>query len=183
MRTAVHTPSYYTQMLFMNNTGTDYIEAELPDGNDGVYQSVTVDPTQEILYIKLVNTTGEDKAFTYNLDGFGKVNYADVLTLSDSRVSACNELGKTTVVPTIKKAEDMETPTVEAAGYSVNILRVVYGGNTKLQGLYKLPKMPETSKYYTPLERVLVIAVPAAAGVFAAGAAAIVYLRRKKKQK
>lgn len=179
----VHTPSYYTQMLFMNNTGTDYIEAELPDGNDGVYQSVTVDPTQEILYIKLVNTTGEDKAFTYNLDGFGKVNYADVLALSDSRVSACNELGKTTVVPTSKKAEDMETPTVEAAGYSVNILRVVYGGNTKLQGLYKLPKMPETSKYYTPLERVLVIAVPAAAGVLAAGAAAIVYLQRKKKQK
>ena len=179
----VLTPSYYTQMLFMNNTGTDYIEAKLPDGNDGVYQSVTVDTEQEILYIKLVNTTGEDKAFTYNLDGFGKVNYADVLTLSDSRISACNELGKTTVVPTIKKVEEMEAPTIEAAGYSVNILRVVYGENTKLQGLYKLPKMPETSKYYTPVERVLVIAVPAAAGVLAAGAAAIVYLRRKKKQK
>ena len=58
----VLTPSYYTQMLFMNNTGTKYVETDLPDGNDGVYQSVTVDPEQELLYIKLVNTTGEKKS-------------------------------------------------------------------------------------------------------------------------
>lgn len=179
----VPTPSYYTQMLFMNNTGTQYINAVLPAGNDGVYQSVTVDPAQEILYVKLVNTTGEDKAFTYNLDGFGTVNYADVLTLSDGRISACNEFGKITVVPTTQKVKDTVAPTIEAAGYSVNILRIAYGSNTKAQGLYKLPKMPETSKYYTPLEHALVIAVPAAAAVIAAGTAAVVYFRRKKKQK
>lgn len=179
----VLTPSYYTQMLYMNNTGTKYIEADLPEGNNGVYQSVTVDPEQQVLYIKLVNTTGEDKAFTYRLNGFDKVHFADVLSLSDRSTAACNEFGKTTVVPTVKKVKDLENPTVEAAGYSVNVLRIAYGTNTKAQGLYKLPKMPETSKYYSPLERGLRIAVPAAAVVLAAAIGTACYLRRKKKQK
>ncbi|MGN0556145.1 MAG: alpha-L-arabinofuranosidase C-terminal domain-containing protein [Candidatus Fimenecus sp.] len=179
----VLTPSYYTQMLYMNNTGTKYVKTDLPDGNDGVYQSVTVDPEQELLYVKLVNTTGEKKAFTYDFAGFGQVQYADVLTLSDRSAAACNELGKTTIVPTVKKVENIDTPTVEAAGYSVNILRIAYGNNTKAEGLYKLPKMPDTSKYYTPLERALVIAIPAAVVVLAAGTCAVVYIRRKKKQK
>lgn len=179
----VLTPSYYTQMLFMNNTGSQYVQADLPSGNDGVYQSVTVDPEQELIYIKLVNTTGDAKAFTYTLDGFGTVNYADVLTLSDRSAAACNELGKTTIVPVTKKVENSSAPTVEAAGYSVNILRIAYGSNTKAEGLYKLPKMPETSKYYTPLERALMIALPAAAVVLAAGTGAVVYIRRKKKAK
>lgn len=179
----VLTPSYYTQMLFMNNTGTKYVETDLPDGNDGVYQSVTVDPEQELLYIKLVNTTGEKKAFTYDLAGFGQVQYADVLTLSDRSLAACNELGKTTIVPTVKKVETTDTPTVEAAGYSVNILRIAYGNNAKAEGLYKLPKMPSTSKYYSPLERALATAIPAAVVVLAAGTCAVVYIRRRKKQK
>ncbi|MGN0519462.1 MAG: alpha-L-arabinofuranosidase C-terminal domain-containing protein [Candidatus Fimenecus sp.] len=179
----VLTPSYYTQMLYMNNTGSKYVETELPGGNDGVYQSVTVDPEQELIYVKLVNTTGEKKAFTYDLDGFGQVQYADVLTLSDRSTAACNELGKTTIVPTTKKVDNIDAPTIEAAGYSVNILRIAYGDNTKAEGLYKLPKMSETSKYYTPLERALMIAIPAAVVVLAAGTGAVVYFRRKKKQK
>lgn len=177
----VLTPSYYTQMLFMNNTGTKYVEADLPEGNDGVYQSVTVDPQQELIYVKLVNTTGEKKAFTYDFDGFGQIRYADVLSLSDRSAAACNELRKTTIVPSTKKVQDISSPTVEAEGYSVNILRIAYGDNEKAEGLYKLPKMPTPSKYYTPLERALMVAVPAVAVVLAAGVGTVVYIRRKKK--
>lgn len=179
----VLTPSYYTQMLFMNNTGTQYADVDLPAGNDGVYQSVTVDTEQELIYVKLVNTTGENKAFSYDFSDFGTVNYADVLSISDRSVAACNELGKTTVVPTLKKVENSDTPTLQAAGYSVNILRIAYGNNKKADGLYILPKMPETSQYYTPLARAFKIAIPAAAVVIAVGAGAVVYIRRKKKEK
>ena len=77
--------------------------------------------------------------------------------------------------------QDISSPTVEAEGYSVNILRIAYGDNEKAEGLYKLPKMPTPSKYYTPLERALMVAVPAVAVVLAAGVGTVVYIRRKKK--
>lgn len=179
----VLTPSYYTQMLFMNNTGSRYLDADLPEGNDGVYQSVTVDEENELIYVKVVNTTGEDKVFSYDVEGFGTVRYADVLTLSDRSLSACNEAGKTTIVPAAKKAEGADVPTLQADGYSVNILRIAYGSNKMGEGLYKLPKMPETSRYYTPLERALVYIIPAVLIVLAAGVSAAVYFVRKKRGK
>ena len=65
-------------------------------------------------------------------------------------------------------------PEIQADGYSVNILRVAYGSNKNGDKLYRLPKMPEASPYYTPLERALAIVVPAGAAVIAAGAVTIV---------
>ncbi len=179
----VLTPSYYTQMLFMNNTGTRYLDADLPEGNDGVYQSVTVDEENELIYVKVVNTTGDEKAFSYNLEGFGTVRYADVLSLSDRALSACNEAGRTTIVPVTKKTEGTGAPILQADGYSVNILRISYGSNKTGEGLYKLPKMPETSRYYTPFERALVYVIPAAIVLIGAGVAVTVYLVRKKRSK
>ena len=63
-RQTVLTPSYYVQMLFANNVGTQYVHATFDGGStvqDGVYQSVTCDPENQVLYIKLVNTSGKDR--------------------------------------------------------------------------------------------------------------------------
>lgn len=179
----VRTPSYYVQMLFMNNIGTRYLDAPLPEDSAGLYQSVTVDEENELMYIKLVNTTGEPRAFSYDLSAFGKVNYADVISLSNRSPAACNELGKTKIVPETKKMTSAGNPEIQADGYSVNILRVAYGGNKNGDGLYTLPKMPEASTYYTPLERALMIAVPVGTAVIAAGVTTIVWFKRKKQHK
>lgn len=178
----VLTPSYYVQMLFMNNTGTQYLDAPLPADSEGLYQSVTVDTENELMYIKLVNTTGAPRTFSYDLSEFGTVNYADVLTLSNRSSAACNELRKTKIVPETKKMQSAGSPEIQADGYSVNILRVAYGGNRNGDGLYRLPKMPEASTYYTPLERALCIAVPVGVAVITAGIVTIVWFKRKKKQ-
>ncbi len=178
----VLTPSYYVQMLFMNNTGKQYLDAPLPAESNGLYQSVTVDAKNELMYIKLVNTTGEPRTFSYDLSEFGKVNYADVLSLSDRSPAACNELRKTKIVPETRKMQSVGNPEIQADGYSVNILRVAYGSNKNGDGLYRLPKMPETSTYYTPLERALAVAVPVGTAVLAAGIVTVVWFKRKKKQ-
>ncbi len=178
----VLTPSYYVQMLFMNNTGSRYLDAALPEGSDGVYQSVTVDEENELMYVKLVNTTGEARAFSYSLDGFGNVNYADVISMSDRTPAACNELGKTTIVPKTVKTDTAGDPVIQTEGYSVNILRIAYGNNKTGNGLYRLPKMPEASRYITPLERALIIAAPVGVVVIAVLAATVVFIKRKRKK-
>lgn len=178
----VLTPSYYVQMLFMNNTGTQYLDAPLPADSEGLYQSITVDTENELMYIKLVNTTGTPRAVSYDLSEFGKANYADVITLSNRSSAACNELRKTRIVPETKKMQSAGNPEIQADGYSVNILRVAYGSNRNGDGLYRLPKMPEASPYYTPLERALAIAVPVGIAVIAAGIVTIVWFKHKKKQ-
>lgn len=180
---AVLSPSYYTQMLFMNNTGSRYLDVDLPEGNDGVYQSITVDEENELIYIKLVNTTGEKKAFSYSLVGFGPANYADMLTLSDHSLAACNESGKTTTVPKAAKVMIEGDPTFKVDGYSVNVLRIAYGTNKTGEGLYELPQMPEATRYYTAVERVLLYAVPALVIVLSVGVFTAVHLIRRKRKK
>lgn len=179
----VLTPSYYTQMLYMNNTGSRYLDATLPEGNDGVYQSVTVDEKNELIYVKLVNTTGEEKSFSYALDGFGKTNYADMLSLTNRSLAACNESGRTCIVPQAQEVKLNGDPTFTVGGYSVNVLRIAYGGNQTGEGLYELPEMPEATPYYTPLERALVYIIPAGILVLAVGIPTIVHLIRKKRRK
>lgn len=117
----------------------------------------------------------------YSLDGFGTVNYADVLTLSDRSPLACNEENRTTIAPKTQKIADGSL-SFTADGYSVNVLRIAYGSNTTANGLYRLPQMPETGKYFTPVERVLMWAVPLAVVVVAGGVAFFVWLRKRKKR-
>lgn len=179
----VLTPSYYTQMLFMNNTGSRYVDTELPEGTDGMYQSVTVDEENEILYIKLVNTTGESREVTFNPQGFGVVRYSDMLSLSDRSSAACNEVGKTCIVPKTVKTTGDEGVTVRVDGYSVNVIRITYGENRTQKGLYDLPRMPETRRFYTGLETALIWGVPTVAAVITVGTIVIVRLVRRKRKK
>lgn len=180
----VRTPSYYTQMLFMNNTGSRYVDAQLPEGTNGLYQSVTVDEANQILYVKLVNTTGEAREVTYKPEGFGVVRYSDMLTLSDRSQAACNEIGKTCIVPkTVKTTSSEDGVTVRTDGYSVNVLRITYGENRTQKGLYTLPRMPETRRFYTGLETALIWGIPTAAVVVGVGTALLVRYVRKKRGK
>ena len=181
----VRTPSYYTQMLFMNNTGSQYVDAELPAGTEGLYQSVTVDTDNQILYVKLVNTTGETREITYRAKDFGTLRYSDMLTLSDRSPAACNEIGKTCIVPKTVKTTSTDDGGVTARidGYSVNVLRITYGENRTQKGLYTLPRMPETRRFYTGLETALIWGIPSAAVVVGVGVGLLVRYTRRKRRK
>lgn len=180
-RQTVLTPSYYTQLLFMHNTGTEYVKSTLPVGNEGVFQSVTVDAQQNILYVKLVNTTGEKKSFSYDVSQFGTVRYVDMQSISNRSPAAYNDLRRTTVIPSETKVLVEDAPVLEAKPYSVNVLRIAYGSNTKGDGIYRLPKMPDPSAYYTPLEYGLSIGVPIGGVLVASVTIAAVYWHKKKK--
>jgi predicted phage terminase large subunit-like protein len=47
----VLTPDYYTQMLFANNMGTNYISLDDGFNEEGIYRSVTVDINEKVIYV------------------------------------------------------------------------------------------------------------------------------------
>lgn len=151
----VLTPSYFTQVLFSNNTGNKYIKTELADGKTFVekdmYESVTVDENTQTIYVKLVNASGKNKTVTLDLTGYG-INKASNICLDEDYKAACNEVGKTYVVP---KEIDLNANNgvleVKTGKYSVNVIRIAYGDNDG-SSFYVLPDtIPESMGKYVPL--------------------------------
>lgn len=187
-RQTVLTPSYYVQMLFANNVGNRYVHAAFDQGGtvqDGVYQSVTCDPEKQVLYIKLVNASGKDRAVHIELSDYTP-NVVSVQSLSGKFRRACNELDSNTTAPTQTELTPAKSFQVEMSRYQVSVVRVAYGKNTGAE-LYQLPEkaaptLADGGKVYFP---------PAAMGIaFGAvlGTAAVVMLVvllvhfKKKKQ-
>ena len=118
----------------------------------------------QVIYVKLVNSSGKKQTVNLNLDGFESINYASNQHISSVFKSACNEVGRGYCVA--PKDEELSlngnTVTVEAEKYSVNVIRIAYGENDGA-GLYQLPEgTPETHLYLPPALRV---AIPCSIGV------------------
>lgn len=151
------TPSYYVQMLYSNNIGTSYIATENID--DDIYQSVTVDTENEVLYVKLVNTSGVAKSVPITLDGFGNVTGASAQVLTANSKRACNEVGKITTVPYQKDLVTSKNSLLyTASGYSVNVIRIAYGDGD-IGTVSQLPEMPQTQVYLPPAIRTILEAL------------------------
>lgn len=188
-RETVLTPSYYVQMLFANNYGTKYLNSVFDNKTtvqDGVYESVTVDEENEVLYVKLVNTDGRAKNVHVKLDGYAP-NTVSVQTVNGKYKSACNEIGKNTTSPaeyTINPSADFE---VELGKYDVSVVRIAYGKNSGAD-LYKLPEQaasttaPAGTVYRPPAIRIGVPCGIAGAVVLAAAAAVLVKFVKKKRK-
>lgn len=135
------TPDYYTQMLFANNFGTQYISTDLNMADSGVYESVTVDTAEQVIYVKLVNSEFKDVNLTLNIQGFGNVTVASNQYLSETFKAACNEVGEKLYVAPKEKSYELKDNklnfTVE--GLSVNIIRIPYGEGDP-SNLYVLPE-------------------------------------------
>ncbi len=159
-------PSYYTQMLFANNVGTKYINADFSSDIPvtELAQSVTVDEENQTIYVKLINSSGKNQRVNLKLSGFGELNYASNQNLSEFFQSACNEVGKPYYVTPSddEPAISGDTVTVETGKYSINVIRIAYGSNNG-DSLYSLPDMIPASKTYIPLA--IKIAVPSAVGL------------------
>lgn len=156
----VLTPNYYAQMLYSNNVGTSYVDAELSSdsGTEKLYQSVTVDEDKQVIYIKLVNS-GSSQKVTVNLDGFDDINYVSNQSISDGFKSASNEPGKQRVAPEDNDIEaSADSFEINAEANSINVIRVAYGENAG-DSLYQLPEnIDYSTKSYIPASVKAVIA-------------------------
>lgn len=147
-----YTPSYYTQLIFANNVGKNYVNSTLNSDSDGVFQSVTVDETSRTLYIKLVNTSGNHEKISVNLSGFDEVSAVSQQSVGSDFKSAFNSTKKQTVAPRQTELE-YEDGTFEAelAPYSATIIRVGYEQNNG-NGFYVLPDNLNTEvKAFVPM--------------------------------
>lgn len=147
-----YTPSYYTQLIFANNVGKNYVNSTLNSDSDGVFQSVTVDETSRTLYIKLVNTSGNHEKISVNLSGFDEVSAVSQQSVGSDFKSAFNSIKKQTIAPRQTELE-YEDGTFEAelAPYSATVIRVGYEQNNG-NGFYVLPDNLNTEvKAFVPM--------------------------------
>ena len=186
----VLTPSYYTQMLFANNYGSEYIFSTFGNGEtdeNGVCQSVTVDEEGQVVYVKLVNTSGKETAVDVKLEGWDNINKASVQSVEGKYKQACNELGKNTTYPTEYDINISDNQmTVELGKYDVTVLRIAYGNNDGSL-LYTLPNfintMTQNTTDFVPVVLKAGIGGGVAGAVLLVAAACAVTVIMKKKSK
>ncbi len=144
----VLTPDYYVQMLFANNYGTNYLNNDFDMTAEGVYQCSTVDTENQVIYVKLVNSTNKAYRFDINLTGFENANNPSVQYMSENFKAACNEINEPLHVAPEEMALEVNDGTVkyEASSYSVSVIRIPYGENDGTE-LYKLPLTEATTPY------------------------------------
>ena len=187
-QSVVLTPSYFTQMLYSNNIGTKYIDAEFSTdiSVSELAQSVTVDEDEQVIYVKLVNSSGEEQSVDLNLSGFGDINYVSNQYISSTFKSACNEIDSEYYVAPQEEelSVDGDTITVTTGKYSVNVIRIAYGSNDG-STLYQLPdNLPEqVSGYLPPVLRVVIPCVVALVVVAAVASVVTVTLVKRRKKR
>lgn len=122
-------PSYWTQVMFASNTGTEVVAATLTNAGPRVSTSVTRDEKLRKLYIKLVNGTSVVQHISIAVDGASSVKRdATLVTMSGKSPNATNTI---TNPDNIKPVEHK----IQVAGakfehgfepYSVNVLELRY---------------------------------------------------------
>lgn len=152
---AVLSPDYYLQLLFANNTGNRYIKTELENGKTFVerdmYESVTVDEDEQVIYVKIVNASGKNQTVDLDLSGYD-INKVSMQYLSELFRGACNEVGKHYVAPAEKEIKaNSGTVKVKTGKYSINVVRIAYGDNDG-SNFFRLPdSLPKDKGLYVPI--------------------------------
>ena len=146
------TADYYSQMIFANNMGTNYISTDFDMEDEGVYQSTTVDAKNKVVYVKLVNTTRKSYKFDIQLDGFKNVNNPSVQYMSEKFKSAYNDFNEKLHVAPTETALTVKDNTIsyDMGSYSISVVRIPYGNNDGT-ALYELPEMDIVSPYMHPM--------------------------------
>ncbi|MCC8072724.1 MAG: hypothetical protein LIO62_01160 [Clostridiales bacterium] len=187
----VLTPSYYMQMLFANNYGSKYLKSNFDNGTtieNEIYESVTVDEENEVLYIKLVNSAKKAQTVNISLSDFGSINRVSAQSLKSSYWGACNEVGYNAIYPVEENLEFTQSGSIEVdlAKNDITVIRVAYGDNDG-SSLYTLPDfietIPSATKYYPPAIRIGVPCGIAAAVVVIILIIVIIKLVKKHKAK
>lgn len=156
----VLSPDYYMTMLFANNTGNRYIKTEISEGKTFVerdmYESVTVDEENQIIYVKIVNASGDAQKVNIEVPEYN-VKRISMQSVSELFRLAGNEAGKCYVTP---KQDDKLTVRDRVSGiievpvgkYSINVVRIAYGeGDGNENAMFELPdNLPKDKGLYVP---------------------------------
>ncbi|MCH5169867.1 MAG: hypothetical protein J1F24_01135, partial [Oscillospiraceae bacterium] len=123
------------------NFGTQYVSTDLNMADSGIFESVTVDTAEQVIYVKLVNSEFKDVNLTLNVQGFGNVTDASNQYLSETFKAACNEVGEKLYVAPKEKTYTLNDNklTLTLEGLSVNVIRIPYGEGAP-SNLYVLPE-------------------------------------------
>ena len=146
------TADYYSQMIFANNMGTNYISTDFDMENEGIYQSSTVDTKNKVIYVKLVNTTSKPYKFDIVLEGFKNVNNPSVQYMTEKFKSAYNDFDEQLhVAPSnMELAVKDNTISYDMGSYSISVIRIPYDKNDGSE-LFELPETDIVSPYMHPM--------------------------------
>ncbi len=127
--TSYGSPSYWAQVMFGANVGTEVVEADLANAPSRVYASVTRDDAHHKLFIKVVNATSDAQPLGIDLEGAGRVaGSAKLTTLSAKTPNATNSITDPRAVVPVEQQIAITGPrfTQKFAPYSINVLTVNY---------------------------------------------------------
>lgn len=180
----IMTPDYYMQMLFANNVGTNYVSMEDEFNQEGIYRSVTVDTTEKVIYVKLVNSTKTPYKININVDGFKNVNNPSAQYMSENFKSACNEPNEDLHVAPVQTELTVKDNTIayDLGGYSVNVIRIPYDTNDG-ENLFELPKTDLIVPFIPSFIGVVISCVLVAFVLVTGAVILLVRLRHHKKVK
>jgi alpha-N-arabinofuranosidase len=122
-------PSYWTQVMFSSNLGTEIVPAALSNAPPRLFASATRDEKTHKLFVKIVNATSTPETLAIDLEGAGKIGkQATLTTMSGKTPNATNSIDDPKAVVPV-------THTAAIAGakfdhtfvpYSVNVLELSY---------------------------------------------------------
>jgi alpha-L-arabinofuranosidase len=120
-------PSYYAQCMFAEYLGTEVPTSSVSGGGKRFFYSVTSDPKEGIVYLKLVNASSVDQPVDIEMAGASQVtNTGTLVTLTGSNLAETNTIqAPTRIIPkqtTLKNIKAKFSHTIPA--YSVQILEL-----------------------------------------------------------
>jgi alpha-N-arabinofuranosidase len=122
-------PSYWAQVLFGANLGTEAVAAKLANANPRVYASATRDEKQRRLFVKVVNASSEETVLNIALNGVANVKRdATLITLSGKTPNATNSITHPDAVVPVERRIEIAGPKFKQsfAPYSINVLELSY---------------------------------------------------------
>ena len=127
--TSYGSPSYWTQVMFADHTGTEVVSATLGNAGPRIAASVTRDEQKRKLFIKVVNGTSEMQHFQFALDGASGVKHqATLITMSGKSPNATNAITRPDNIKPVERTIQVAGPKFEYAfvPYSVSVVEVSY---------------------------------------------------------
>ncbi len=121
--------SYWAQVMFSRNLGTQVVAAHLAHVGPRVFTSVTRDPASRKLFVKIVNANSTPLPLAIDLEGAGTVSRSATLTTLSARTpNATNTITHPHAVVPVKRAVAISGSqfTQTFAPYSINVLDLSY---------------------------------------------------------
>jgi alpha-N-arabinofuranosidase len=127
--TSYGSPSYWAEVLFASNLGTEVISATLANTGPRVYTSATRDEKRRKLFVKVVNAQSEALPLAIDIGGAPSVGHEAILTtLSGKTPDATNSMTHPDEVVPVERHIQIPGPKFERtfAPWSVNVLELNY---------------------------------------------------------